>query len=293
MVFKSRKNLVYLFVAVLILVLLSIFFYRSTKKNKVEEVVVPQVQDTSPKRVVIGKSVEDREIESFHYGTGEKELLFVGGIHGGYEWNSVALSYELMDFLEQNNDAIPENLSIVVIPSLNPDGVFRVTNKEGRFAITDVSKIVSVLESARFNANNVDLNRNFDCNWKPESKWRSQTVSAGKNVFSEPEAVAIRDFVIEDKPVAVVFFHSQADTVFASGCGKILPQTIDIMNLYAKATGYKSSETFDSYAITGDAGDWLSTIGIPSIAVELKTHEDVEWSKNLLGIKALINYYSK
>lgn len=288
---KNRKKLLYIFI--IVVVVLALAFWRFGKKEKpVPKIPDLQTEQVFPKKEVIGKSVEGRSIESFYFGKGEKKLVFVGGIHGGYEWNSVSLSYELADFLEKNQNVIPPDLSIVVIPSLNPDGVFKVTKKEGRFAVSDVSKDVGVLESARFNANNVDLNRNFDCNWQPESKWRSKTVSAGNNVFSEPEAKALRDFVTKIKPSVVVFYHSQANSVFASGCnGKILPETKEIMNLYAKATGYFASETFDSYAITGDAGDWLSSINIPSISVELKTHEDVEWSKNLLGIKALINHY--
>lgn len=288
---KNRKKLLYIFI--IVVVVLALAFWRFGKKEKpVPEIPDLQTEQVFPKKEVIGKSVEGRSIESFYFGKGEKKLVFVGGIHGGYEWNSVSLSYELIDFLEQNPEILPEKLSVIVIPSLNPDGVYKVTNKEGRFSPEDVSKLTSVLESARFNANKVDLNRNFDCSWQKESKWRSQTVSAGTSVFSEPEAKAFRDFVEKQKPEAVVFFHSQANSVFASGCnGKILPETKEIMNLYAKATGYFASETFDSYAITGDAGDWLSSINIPSISVELKTHEDVEWSKNLLGIKALINHY--
>ena len=44
----------------------------------------------------IGKSVEERDITAYHYGTGETELLFVGGIHGGYSWNTSLVAYELM-----------------------------------------------------------------------------------------------------------------------------------------------------------------------------------------------------
>ena len=36
-------------------------------------------------QTVIGKSVESRDIVAYHFGAGAKELLFVGGIHGGYE----------------------------------------------------------------------------------------------------------------------------------------------------------------------------------------------------------------
>jgi hypothetical protein len=63
------------------------------------------------------------------------------------------------------------------------------------------------------------------------------------------------------------------------------------MNAYAGATGYKAVDTFDAYEVTGDAEGWLASIGIPAITVELKTHEAVEWDRNLAGIKAMFAYY--
>ena len=41
---------------------------------------------------VIGTSVEGRNIEATTYGSGDTHLLLVGGIHGGYEWNSSILA---------------------------------------------------------------------------------------------------------------------------------------------------------------------------------------------------------
>ncbi len=250
--------------------------------------------NTWPTHEVIGKSVEGRDIDSYTYGTGSQKLVFVGGIHGGYEWNSVFLAYNLMDYLDSQEASVPKNLSITVIPSLNPDGVYKVVGKEGRFTASDVSTNKTTLATARFNAHGVDLNRNFDCNWKPKSTWQSKTVSAGTSVFSEPEAKALKKFVASSKPDAFVFWHSQSNAVYGSQCKNgILPETLGIMDLYAKAAGYPAVKVFDSYEITGDVADWLATIDIPAITVELKTHESVEWDKNLLGIKALLKYYSE
>ena len=83
-----------------------------------------------------------------------------------------------------------------------------------------------------------------------------------------------------------------SNAVYASQCGGgILPETLDIMNIYAKAAGYPAVKVFDSYVTTGAAEDWLAKIGIPAVTVELKTHESVEWDKNLAGIKALFDYF--
>ncbi len=281
-------------VAIVFLLALGLLAYYSFVKKTPPPPVQPIELVASPLYKVIGTSVEGRKIESYTYGTGDKHLVFVGGIHGGYEWNSVLLAYQFMDYLKQNPAAVPAELKISVVPSANPDGVFKVVGKEGRFSSADVSTSKLVLESARFNAHSVDLNRNFDCKWKPESTWKTKKVSAGTAAFSEPEAVAIRDFVLSDRPEAVVFWHSQADAVYASECeAGILPETLDLMNTYAAASGYSPVKSFDAYEISGDAEGWLASIGIPAVTVELKTHETVEWEQNLAGVRALLVQYAK
>jgi len=274
--------------------------FRSEPAPTVVEEVVPQTAEKAivipepTSRTVIGTSVEGREIEAYSYGSGDTHLLFVGGIHGGYEWNSVLLAYAFMDYFEASPEKIPSNIRITIIPSANPDGVYDVIGAEGRFAAADVPLNTGVVGNGRFNAHDVDLNRNFGCKWKPESTWRSKTVSAGTAPFSEPEASAIRDFVLNHKPATGIFWHSQSNAVYASECTEgILPQTRTIMDIYAKAAMYPAVDSFDAYEITGDVEGWLASIGVPAITVELKTHETIEWEKNLAGVTALLAHYSR
>jgi Zinc carboxypeptidase len=259
------------------------YFSEAEKEPIVGEPAPPMHSDE-----IIGRSVEGREIIAYTYGSGQKKVVFVGGIHGGYEWNSVLLAQQFIDHLDANPGEVPAGLSVTVIPNANPDAVFAAIGKEGRFEIADVPKDKDLSET-RFNANKVDLNRNFDCKWKAESIWRSRKVSAGTAPFSEPEASTLRDYLLFVKPEAVVFWHSQAGAVYASECEKgILPQTLKFMNEYASASGYKAVESFDAYAVTGDAEGWLASVNVPAISVELTTHEVVEWEKNLAGIRALL-----
>lgn len=283
-------------IAIILAVFGMFMILRLFGKPPVTPTPVPVV-DTSkyvPVQKVIGTSVEGRKIESYTYGNGVKHIVFVGGIHGGYEWNSVLLAYKFMDYLDKNPEVIPAGLTVTVIPSANPDGVAEVVGKDGRFTIADVSTSTKVLASGRFNSHGVDLNRNFDCNWKSKSTWQAKTVSAGTAAFSEPEAMAIRNFVVKNSPDVVIFWHSQSNAVYASECNAgILTDTLGIMNAYSRASLYPAVKSFDAYKITGDAEGWLASINIPAITVELKTHDTVEWDRNLAGIKALFGYYSK
>src|SRR3989344_1992098 len=291
----ERRTIALGILSILSLLGLILFFLLQGKEDVQHEAVV---LDRNIERFVIGNSVEGREIEAYTYlpqgrveGESLKHTVFVGGIHGGYEWNSVLLAYTFIDYLDAHPEVVPANIKVTVIPSANPDGVYKIIGKEGRFNFEDVPTLASK-ESGRFNANKVDLNRNFDCKWKKESMWRGNVVSAGTAPFSEPEAQAIRAFVQVNKPTAVIFWHSQANAVYASECHMgILPETINIMNIYTKASGYLAVDSFDAYEVTGDAEGWLASIGIPAITVELKTHETIEWERNIAGIKALFAHY--
>ncbi len=288
----------YTFGTLLLFVALGVIIFFFIPKEVPEPIIETQVEEIieEPKtflsQEVVGTSVEGRDIEAYRFGNGETHLLFVGGIHGGYEWNSVVLAYDFIDYFTANQDVVPDNITVSIIPNANPDGVFKVTGLEG---VIELEQVVENVEASlgRFNANGVDLNRNFDCKWAPESMWRGNVVGAGTEAFSEPEAQTIRDYVLSRKPKMVVFWHSQSDAVYASECEDgILPETLTIMNLYSNASGYKAIDSFDAYSITGDAEGWLASIGIPAVTVELATHETIEWEKNLAGVSTLLTHYT-
>ena len=245
-------------------------------------------------RTVIGTSVEKRAITAYHFGTGTKELLFVGGIHGGYEWNTTLVAYELMEYLKAHPSALPSKVTVTVIPVANPDGLAKVISISGPFVAAQVTASKEVQVSGRFNANNVDLNRNFDCAWQEKATWQSTPVSGGLRAFSEPESEALKQYVETHSPAAVVVWFSSAGGVYASSCGSvILPETKVINSLYAKASEYPAYNTFDAYETTGDMPNWISKNKIPAISVLLTNHQDIEWSKNWAGISALLAHYGK
>ena len=253
----------------------------------------PEVVETDDHETVIGTSVEGNDIVAYHYGDGETEVLLVGGIHGGYEWNTVLLAYELMDYAEANPSWIPEPVTLTVIPTLNPDGLRAVTGKLGRFVRSDIASDEDTVVSGRFNANDVDLNRNFDCDWNARGTWQNRAVSGGAQAFSEPESSAIRDYVRSNEPEKVVVFYSAAGGVYSSSCHNgVLPETEKMTSDYAKASGYIAYPDFDYYEITGDMVNWLAREKVPAISVLLTNHTDTEFEKNRAGVGALLEEYT-
>ena len=295
------KNTIIAVVATIIVIVGGYFLFKtlsntpsSTGQTGTPAQTVNEPAAVNANETVIGTSVQGRTITAYHFGTGDTELLFIGGIHGGYEWNTSLVAYEAMDYLKANPDVIPSNLKVTVIPVLNPDGLFKVAGTEGRFTASDISSSQTVQTSGRFNGNTVDLNRNFDCDWIAEGKWQNTNVSGGTEAFSEPESQAIKSYIESNKPVAVVTWFSAAGGVYASNCHNgVSKETNAIMKTFADASGYPAYASFDFYAITGDMTNWLAKIGTPAISILLTNHTDTEWTKNLAGIKALLNYYSK
>lgn len=263
----------------------------SATPTPVKETPITQVATSSSRS--IGDSVEGRPIMSYTFGSGSTTILFVGGIHGGYEWNSTVLAYEFIEELATETFTIPPEFTLVVIPTLNPDGLYAVVGTTSRFTAADVpDNDAHQTGAGRFNANGVDLNRNFDCKWQAKSTWRSKAVSAGTKAFSEPEAEALRKLVAEVSPRAAIFWHSQANAVYASECeAGVLPLTRTLMETYATAASYQSVESFTAYPVTGDAEGWLASLGIPALTVELKSRTDSEWLQNKNGIKAILEVF--
>ena len=299
------RNIIIAVIAILVIIV-GYFLFKGDFNNKIvpietdTEVIDGSATSTEPvveepeTETVIGKSVAGRDITAYHFGTGAKEILFVGGTHGGYSWNTALVAYEMMAYLAENLSVIPSNLKVTVIPVLNPDGLNKVVSQAGPFTKSDVSGTQEIRISGRFNENEVDLNRNFDCDWQATGKWQSTSVSGGEQAFSEPETLAFKNYIESRKPNAVVVWYSSAGGVFASNChGGVLPETTKILDVYSKASGYKAYQSFDFYTITGDMVNWLAKKNIPAISVLLTTHEDTEWSKNQKGLEALLKYYAE
>lgn len=304
------KKTIIIVIAVVVVVVAGLLIWNWSNQKlpptPIAEVTPPPAEPTSTAtttpqaeqdktQTVIGKSVGGNDIVAYHYGTGVTEILFVGGIHGGYEWNTALVAQQLADYLKANPDTIPQGVKVTVIPVLNPDGLAKVTGSvTANFTAANVATSQATLTAGRFNGHNVDLNRNFDCDWQATGTWQNKAVSGGTAPFSEPESQALRDYVAAHKPAAALAWYSSAGGVYASSCGgSILPETRTLLRAYAKASGYPAYDNFNAYKVTGDMVDWLAKSNVPAISVLLTNHQDTEWAKNLAGVKALLQYYAK
>jgi hypothetical protein len=245
------------------------------------------VSSTPSNPASLGLSTGGYPIEIYRYGNGPIPVILIGGIHGGYEWNTILLAYELIDYFDMNTDFLSPQLTVYIIPSANPDGQVRVVGQAGRFSANDVKGDTF---DGRFNGNGVDLNRNWDCDWSPVAFWRDTKLDPGKEPFSEVETRLLRDFILEQKPAGVIFWHSAYPAVFPGGCNSPYEPSRLLAETYAGPAGYPALDSFTSYEVTGDSTNWLALQDIPSIEVELTDHEETEFDRNLKGVLGVLDF---
>lgn len=223
----------------------------------------------APNCQVIATSVEGRAVEAYRFGNGPVKIALIGGIHGGYEWNSVALMHRLIAHLTAGPTAVLTQTTLYVIPLLNPDGLAHSGGAEGRF-----------------NGNGVDLNRNWGCLWQAKATWKGRAVNPGPYPFSEPESRALRDFLVGEDFGAAVFYHSAGGLVTAGArCGGGEASRA-FSHAIARVTGYTSMR-FPQSDVTGDASDWLAAQGIPAVTIELSTRTGLDWTQNLKALAVI------
>jgi len=226
--------------------------------------------------LVIGYSVGGRPLELYRFGDGPIRRMIVAGIHGGNEWNTIALADELITYLSNHPEAVPENITLYILRSLNPDGEARGHDETGRT-----------------NDHGVDLNRNFPANWKAvwdkDGCWTLLPVTAGAYAGSEPETVSLMIFIQQHKIDGLISFHSAALGIFPGGSP---PDkfSVRLAEALSGVSDYSYPPLDTGCEYTGNLVDWASSKNIAAVDLELTNHRDTDFDQNLKVLKAFLNW---
>jgi len=231
-----------------------------------------------PRPTIIGFSLSARPIEVYTFGAGEREYLIVAGIHGGYEWNTIALANELITHINEHPETIPSDVTLYIIRNMNPDGEARAHGVDGRV-----------------NNNGVDLNRNFPSeNWVEEwdrnGCWIYRPTTGGLYGGSEPETRSVMSFIQSHEIEVLISYHSAALGVFPGGVPWTEPSK-KLANALSKATGYPYPPIDTGCEYTGTLADWAVENGVgAAVDMELSNHRDTDFQENLKALKAFLNF---
>ncbi|MFT5587779.1 MAG: murein tripeptide amidase MpaA, partial [Cognaticolwellia sp.] len=212
--------------------------YRSTEQIENE---LAAMADSSPLITLVhfGESVDGRPILGLEMGPKDAPSWRITGAHHGDEAISSELAMEVAQALLDNTGAwagLIESLHITLIPVVNPDGL---------------------AQGSRYNANGVDLNRNYDFEW-------GDGTFRGPAPFSEPETRSVRTLSLYRSHHAGLSLHAGA---FNLGWPWNYTTTLspDEARLQALARRYEALCPDPDFYITngaawyvtsGDSNDW-------------------------------------
>ena len=210
----------------------------------------------------IGKSVEGRSIMALTVGTGKKQVLMDAAMHAREHMTTNVLM-EMIDnysyhyihntkFAGYNVRNVLNSVSIAFVPMINPDGVTLVQGGKVSTPIATLKKLnggSTNFKRWKANIRGVDLNRNWDVRWHRlpviAPKWE---MAKGSKPFSEPETIALRDFVLKQPFKAYITYHSSGQIMFweyGDGKGGKAKATALVRDL-SRVSGYsimKNSQT--------------------------------------------------
>ena len=238
--------------------------------------------DLGPETIIIGQSVRGAQIEAVRLGDGDKSIVMIGGLHAGAVPGSVSLAEQAIRYFQDNLPLIPNNATLYIVPSVSLDSPYSPGELEGRL-----------------NANGVDLNRNWDCRWTEDAKWRGNVIpgSGGSAPFSEPETRALRNFIEDVDAKVVVFWEARATNGLTSpgSCSSSPLVSNRLAQVYGLAAGYEVADFEDltNQEINGDGTNWLDSQNIPAISVLLPDYTEMDWNNSLAGISAVLREYGQ
>jgi hypothetical protein len=202
--------------------------------------------------------------------------MIIAGIHGGYEWNTIALADELISILREDQEMIPEGITLYILRSLNPDGEARSRGIHGRA-----------------NENGVDLNRNWPAFWQPswplQGCWSYLPITAGDFPASEPETAALMRFILDHEIEALISYHSAALGIFAGG-QPADPASLSLAEAVAEVSYYPYPPYDLGCVYTGQFIDWASEYGIAALDIELTNHTDTDLTQNLEILEVFLHW---
>ncbi len=222
----------------------------------------------------IGESVMGKPIPAIQVGNGKVKVHYNAAFHAN-EWMTSLL---MMVFLEEYTSAIGTDgymldqratelfnqISLFIVPMVNPDGVDLVhfgagashPYYESLFQWNQGSTDYSQWKS---NIHGVDLNDQYPAHWEQEKLRRSPEGPGprdypGTAPLTEPEAVALAAFTQHHNFGLVMAFHTQGREIYWNYRDYEPEQAYGIAKQLAKVSGYEAIKLTDS-----DAGykDWF------------------------------------
>ena len=251
---------------------------------------------------IIGQSVMKKPIYCLKIGDGEKKL-FLNGAHHGLEYLTSAFLMKFLwefaravsedgEFFGYDAKGITENVSVYIVPMVNPDGVdiaingLDITNPYHQKLISSVG-IHSFNKVWQSNARGVDINHNYNALWRVVKTHPGESKYAGPYSESEPETKAMVDFVRKMSFDILIAFHSQGREIYYDFDGIMAENSLNLAREMSKVSGYAVSTPSGTAAFGGQKDWFIKEFGKAGFTVEIGS------GKNPLPMEMLNEIYDE
>ncbi len=206
----------------------------------------------------IGRTAENRQLFCVSIGEGEKNAVFAACFHGLEYLTAAALLEFTKKYVTMNE--YHKKLRLFFIPMMNPDGAeialhgLNPKNVLHQNIIKEIG-IIDVKNMWQANSMGVDINHNFDADWKSIYLAPQPSRYGGKYPESELETRALVKFLKRTEPELFIAFHSQGKEIYYDFNGLESESAKENAEYVAKITGYEASVP-EGTATFGGAKDY-------------------------------------
>lgn len=242
----------------------------------------------------IGRSVLGRAIPVIRIGEGQKEVFYNASIHAN-EWITTPV---LMKFLEEysrryvedsnifgyNARDLFENVTLYIVPMINPDGVDLVTGaiKEGDSAYEQARQIANNYPDIPFpsgwkaNIQGIDLNLQFPAGWENarEIKFAQGFTTpaprdyVGNGPLVASEAIALYNFTLMHNFRLILSYHTQGRVIYWRFLNFLPADSFEIGQEFSRASGYELETTPISSGFAGYKDWFIQEFNRPGYTIE-------------------------
>jgi len=248
----------------------------------------------------IGNSALGRNIRTLKFGTGSKEVLYCASTHAN-EWITTPL---LMRFLENisksyvnnlnifgyNARELFNNVSLYIVPMVNPDGVDLVTGffSENSWAYTNAKRISNSFPDIPFpngwkaNIEGIDLNLQFPAGWEQAKEIKyaqgfdkpAPRDFVGYGPLTAPESVALYNFALRHNFSLMITYHTQGRVIYYQYQDQTPPNSQKIAEEFARISGYTAEQVPANSSFAGFKDWFILYYNRPGFTIEIGLGEN-------------------
>jgi len=243
---------------------------------------------------IIGMSVLGRLIPYVRMGKGEKEVFYCASFHAN-EWITTPV---LMKFIEDFSDAyvnntdiyqysareLYEQVSIYLVPMVNPDGVDLVTGAlpPGNSAYESAKQIAARFPEIPFpdgwkaNIDGIDLNLQYPAGWdkaKENKAILGITGPAPRDFvgwapLTANESKAVYNFTLEHDFKLMLTYHTQGEVIYWKYLDYLPEKSYEIGRRFSETSGYVLEETPYASSFAGYKDWFIQEYDRPGYTIE-------------------------